>query len=488
MKYAKSIIFIFILSIVFISRYSFAAMEDFYYQDNIVIKTYFAPPQQKFVNLSVAKIAVSPQEKKAWDDECDEGSIYIEENQGDAYYCRKAGEDMKWWLWGSNVWESTLNDSEDFYEIRLKNPGNEVAYNSGEDAKIGIGTKTPKFTLTVGSPSGPDIADGGIMAFGQQGKGNILSVTGEGTRFFWYPRRSAIRAGGLDIDGDVFWDDSMLYPNIGDYSAAFGKDVKASGDGSFAAGYLAEAEGTNSVALGKNVKAQGSVSMAFGANTISQNDNQIVFGSYNASIDTARYSSPLLVVGNGTYSDSSNAVVTLQDGSLGLRQKESGLVPFGDFPVKGSMHVLGDIVFLEGASPDIVFNVSDENDVDDMRIISEEGKLKFQSIGVYVKTEGNSIAGAQNILVVAADKVGIDTDTPTEVLDVKGDIYAEGGGSYDIRAERSFILEGKASDPSGCEDGEIYYNSSAGELKGCIGGSWLAFSVEVSKPPGPAPK
>ena len=60
----------------------------------------------------------------------------------------------------------------------------------------------------------------------------------------WYPKKGAFRA-GMTTSGVTTWDDV----NIGEFSAAFGWDTKASGQASLASGQASEATGQNSVAL-----------------------------------------------------------------------------------------------------------------------------------------------------------------------------------------------------------------------------------------------
>jgi hypothetical protein len=67
--------------------------------------------------------------------------------------------------------------------------------------------------------------DGGIVARGAFGQGETLGdiqTVGRPVWFFWYPRRAAIRAGGLTFD-TTYWNDA----NIGDYSVGFGEDTIA---------------------------------------------------------------------------------------------------------------------------------------------------------------------------------------------------------------------------------------------------------------------
>ena len=87
-----------------------------------------------------------------------------------------------------------------------------------KNGKVGIGTTTPGFKLSLDG-------DGGILAEGTYGSGDSLSIAGTGTRFMWYPKKAAIRAGQVSGIGSDFWNDA----DIGDSSVAFGLNSLASG-------------------------------------------------------------------------------------------------------------------------------------------------------------------------------------------------------------------------------------------------------------------
>ncbi|MFA5088547.1 MAG: hypothetical protein WC552_05885 [Candidatus Omnitrophota bacterium] len=90
--------------------------------------------------------------------------------------------------------------------------------------KVIIGGQTPELKLTLET-------DGGIIAKGALGSGQRLLSTGADTKFIWYPRKAAIRAGQIenvtDPNGDIatgaHWNDD----NIGLYSVAFGSNTAA---------------------------------------------------------------------------------------------------------------------------------------------------------------------------------------------------------------------------------------------------------------------
>ncbi len=149
--------------------------------------------------------------------------------------------------------------------------------------RLGIGTSSPSFKLTLEN-------DGGILALGNgdgflNQQGEIISVTGTGTRMIWYPRKGAFRAGGI-LDPSMLtfpsndtdqWDDS----NIGALSFAANLDNIAFGGGSAAFGILNKALGDSSFVGGANNTSSGFASLAFGLSNISSATSSAVFGTAN---------------------------------------------------------------------------------------------------------------------------------------------------------------------------------------------------------------
>ena len=129
------------------------------------------------------------------------GSLYVEEPDA-LTFCRDTGSGFQWTSSAAEYWEQNGDT------IYLKDTLNPTA------KKVGIGTSSPSFKLTLEN-------DGGILAIGDFGNGETLMTSGAGTRFIWYPRKAAIRAG--QVTGTQ-WDET----NIGNYSVAFGFNTKAS--------------------------------------------------------------------------------------------------------------------------------------------------------------------------------------------------------------------------------------------------------------------
>ena len=116
-----------------------------------------------------------------------------------------------------------------------------------------------QFLLPLSSNSTASVgvdASGVFLDTGSFGTG-LFSLTGAGTRMFWYPGKAAFRAGKVTSSQ---WDDS----NIGNYSVALGLNSTASAEGTIALGEDATASGSGAVAFGSGFSS-GSFSTAFGA-------------------------------------------------------------------------------------------------------------------------------------------------------------------------------------------------------------------------------
>ncbi len=120
-------------------------------------------------------------------------------------------------------------------------------------------------------------------------------VTGVGIRMFFYPKKGAFRAGG--IDGNQ-WDDA----NIGYYSTALGYKTLATGTFSLAIGIETRATNQCSVALGQSTNASGFDAFASGYASISSGNFAVAMGDHaeasnNSSVALGRY-----VKATGNYS------------------------------------------------------------------------------------------------------------------------------------------------------------------------------------------
>jgi hypothetical protein len=126
--------------------------------------------------------------------------------------------------------------------------------------------------------------DGGLKLGGDydgDGGGTGIPAEGAGTRFMWYPRKGAVRGGGIN---GMQWD----AVNIGDYSVAFGQDVRASASNAVAFGLRSTAAQQSSFAVGEDNTASGAASVALGYHAhTNARQGSFVF-SDRSSVDTLR--------------------------------------------------------------------------------------------------------------------------------------------------------------------------------------------------------
>ncbi len=120
-------------------------------------------------------------------------------------------------------------------------------------------------------------------------------VEGPGRRMMWIPEKGAFRAGQA---GNTEWDNA----NLGQFSVAFGYNVKASGVLSFAAGIGVEATNEQAAAFGYYTKASGHNSFALGDNTESSGYNSVAMG-----IHTKAYGNSSFAFGDDTLATNYNS-------------------------------------------------------------------------------------------------------------------------------------------------------------------------------------
>lgn len=143
----------------------------------------------------------------------------------------------------------------------------------------------------------------------------LAPAVGPGTRFFWYPRKAAFRAGGVT---GAQWDGVL----VGDYSVAMGYNVRASATGTTAFGNGTTASQVSSFAVGESNVASGAASVAMGYHAhTNARQGSFVFAD-RSSVDTLRagvnHSANWRVTGGFRFFTSSNLStgVTVQSGSV----------------------------------------------------------------------------------------------------------------------------------------------------------------------------
>lgn len=108
----------------------------------------------------------------------------------------------------------------------------------------------------------------------------------------------------------------------GNYSHSEGSNTTASGDRSHAEGEFTNASGRNAHTQGQNTKAIGECSHAEGTYTIASSINQHVQGKFNIEDSDNKYA---FIIGNGTYSQRSNAFAVDWNGNIYVNNSETGV-------------------------------------------------------------------------------------------------------------------------------------------------------------------
>jgi len=112
-----------------------------------------------------------------------------------------------------------------------------------------------------------------ILVTGNHGYGWTHTTFTAGSKFFWYPRKSAFRVGY--VSGSQ-WNDG----SIGAYSFGSGRNTTASGEGSTAMGYATTASGWGATAMGSATTASGGSSTAMGEVTVASGEYSFSSGHY----------------------------------------------------------------------------------------------------------------------------------------------------------------------------------------------------------------
>jgi hypothetical protein len=222
--------------------------------------------------------------------------------------------------------------------------GGANVYTSTSSDKVGLGTSAPEFKLSL-------MDDGGIIAQGKHGEGDLLNTSGEGTRLIWYPLKSAFRAGYVN---GTQWNNA----NIGDYSMALGFSTSANNDYSTATGSHTTASGLISTAMGSYTTASGEASTAMGASTTASGSHStatgngtvagaylcVAMGRYNVGGGAATSwvsTDPIFEIGIGAdASNKANAVTVLKNGRVGI----GTVSPQGPLDVNGAIYQRGAVL------------------------------------------------------------------------------------------------------------------------------------------------
>lgn len=249
----------------------------------------------------------------------------------------------------------------------------------------------------------------GLVVTGTFSIGDVIEVTGSGTRMFFNPNKAAFRAGFVN---GAQWDDA----NVGDYSFASGRLTTASGSNSTAMGSNTTASGIRSMALGTATTASGRNSTALGSGTSALSFVETVVGRFNTDytpISTTSWNAAdrLFVVGNGTGTgvNASDALVVLKDGKTGIGTS----IPTSRLDVEGKTTT--NSFKLENNAANNRVLVSDAN-----------GDATWTDPDNLAITELNWTGGGTGEMhpVTLTDEVGVGTNNPRAALEVSSDVDA----------------------------------------------------------------
>ncbi len=134
--------------------------------------------------------------------------------------------------------------------------------------KVGLFQTNPRAQLEVGGLNG-------ILSTGTTGLGDVLAP-GAGSRFMWYPRTGAFRAGVAETN---WWDDDgTANPRLAQYSIAMGYYARATASNAVAIGIQNYATAQSSLSLGAYCQATGNYSISIGYDSWATGQHSICIG------------------------------------------------------------------------------------------------------------------------------------------------------------------------------------------------------------------
>jgi hypothetical protein len=307
--------------------------------------------------------------------------------------------------------------------------------------KVGIGTSTPEFKLSL-------YDDGGIKADGKVGSGATLSAVSEGAHLIWYPRKASFRTGY--VGGDQ-WDDA----NVGDYSTAMGNMTKASASYSFATGFMSVASGNLSTAMGYQTRAESISDVAIGR-----------FNVGGGTADAWIAGDPLFEIGIGTDALSkADAVTVLKNGNVGIGASN----PVQKLEVSGKLLTLALQVGTSATAGHVL-------------TADASGNAAWQAVS---NASGWTDGGSNVYTTTSTDMVGIGTSSPEFklTLDNDGGILAKGtfasGAILTTTGEGARLIwyPRKAAFRAGDPEGSRWDDSNVGNYSAAMGMAPMANGV-----------
>ncbi|MFT7433591.1 MAG: hypothetical protein ACI9TY_001228 [Alphaproteobacteria bacterium] len=265
--------------------------------------------------------------------------------------------------------------------------------------------------------------------------GTTIDHAGSDVVAFWDKEKGAFRAGS---PGDsTNWDEV----NIGNYSAAFGSNVRASGSNSFAVG-ASDATGDYAIAMGSGANASGNNSFATGYNTgatgvhgISLGHSSVV-GSYGFALGASNVTSYGTAIGNSNnVAGGSSGQYNMGIGTANIITGSRGIGFGWDNTVSDNTSTGdSDNYSIAIGVKNTLTNTSHSYAIGTGMIVTGNNSM---ALGVGYSASGTTLADNNTLAIMGASEgVGIGKVSPAYELDVSGTIFA------DVVSATTFIGDG----------------------------------------------
>ena len=275
----------------------------------------------------------------------------------------------------------------------------------------------------------------GFEVTGAFGSGAGIGTPGQGTRMFFNPNKAAFRVGYVDFDE---WDES----NVGDYSIAMGGLTIADGDYAVAFGEEAWASGYASVAIGGGLpRASGNYAVALGETAVASGINSVAIGRYASASADYSVALGLQSTASGIRSVAIGREVTASNNSsvaIGYQSYATGTTSraFGHQAYATGFHAtsIGDSTTASGRNS-VAFGTwttaksAYETALGRWNTDYTPASTNSWNSADRLLVVGNGTASASRsdaLVILKSGNTGIGTSTPSERLDVLGNIQFSG--------------------------------------------------------------